>query len=333
MNHQNAKNKEPKDFYRYPLLWVILFLLLVIAFPVGFLCFVAVIAVIIYGQVYFKGEKFRSLKQGIDAYIQDCNALNGHIEELRSTYANIKKRDYGEATFENISRYNYKKKGIADLKYAPDIYDCSRTVCDNARRQPFKYICKYFDVKANEPTLESFERMLNNFTAAEEGKVLLQNKKNDILESVAKDVPPLIKNLFKKTLEKELGFHEYHFNELYFPTYVFRYVSAGGNSGSQFNIEMNIEMLERFVNYLAESVKFQKSVAGQRRLMTPKLRQYIIERDNHTCQYCGNSTMKEPNLLLEVDHKIPLAKGGMTTEENLQTLCWKCNRHKGAKIS
>ena len=45
-----------------------------------------------------------------------------------------------------------------------------------------------------------------------------------------------------------------------------------------------------------------------------------------------NSIEKEPNLLLEIDHIIPIAKNGMTTEENLQTLCWKCNRSKGSKI-
>ena len=38
------------------------------------------------------------------------------------------------------------------------------------------------------------------------------------------------------------------------------------------------------------------------------------------------------NLLLEVDHIIPIIKGGLTKEDNLQTLCWKCNRSKGAKI-
>ena len=37
-------------------------------------------------------------------------------------------------------------------------------------------------------------------------------------------------------------------------------------------------------------------------------------------------------MLLEIDHIIPLSKGGQTTENNLQTLCWKCNRNKGSKI-
>ena len=98
------------------------------------------------------------------------------------------------------------------------------------------------------------------------------------------------------------------------------------------DVVLNIGNLDRFVNYLAELVKFRKSVAGQRALMTTTLREKIKRRDNYTCQCCGNSVMKEPNLLLEIDHIIPLSKNGMTTEDNLQTLCWKCNRAKGSKI-
>ncbi|MFR0577644.1 HNH endonuclease [Bifidobacterium thermophilum] len=41
----------------------------------------------------------------------------------------------------------------------------------------------------------------------------------------------------------------------------------------------------------------------------------------------------EPNLLLlEIDHIIPVARGGETVEDNLQTLCWKYNRAKSDKI-
>lgn len=72
-----------------------------------------------------------------------------------------------------------------------------------------------------------------------------------------------------------------------------------------------------------DDYKYEKS------LLTNELREKIRKRDNYTCQICGNSIFKEPNLLLEVDHIIPLASGGKTTEDNLQLLCWKCNRHKG----
>lgn len=56
------------------------------------------------------------------------------------------------------------------------------------------------------------------------------------------------------------------------------------------------------------------------------LRQFILKRDNFTCQYCG--ARHKP---LEVDHIKPRAKGGLDTEENLITACITCNRSKGSK--
>ncbi|MFB9072289.1 HNH endonuclease [Citricoccus parietis] len=79
-------------------------------------------------------------------------------------------------------------------------------------------------------------------------------------------------------------------------------------------------------------MKFKRSAAGQRALMTARLRNFIKDRDNHTCQNCSISLTKEPHLLLEVDHIVPVSKGGLSTIENLQTLCWKCNRTKSNKM-
>ena len=70
----------------------------------------------------------------------------------------------------------------------------------------------------------------------------------------------------------------------------------------------------------------------QRRLATLALKETIKMRDDYTCCECGNSIYKEPNLLLEVDHIIPVSKGGKTEPDNLQTLCWKCNRTKSNNI-
>lgn len=61
-------------------------------------------------------------------------------------------------------------------------------------------------------------------------------------------------------------------------------------------------------------------------------------RDNFTCQECGFHQMREdrpwlPDFSnLECDHIIPLARGGETTMDNLQTLCKECNRKKGIKV-
>lgn len=79
-------------------------------------------------------------------------------------------------------------------------------------------------------------------------------------------------------------------------------------------------------------MKSQKGKKLERRKMTLELREAILRRDNWTCQCCGNSVFKEPNLALEVDHIIPVSKGGKTEPNNLQTLCWKCNRRKSDNI-
>jgi 5-methylcytosine-specific restriction endonuclease McrA len=47
---------------------------------------------------------------------------------------------------------------------------------------------------------------------------------------------------------------------------------------------------------------------------------------------CRVSLAAEPHLLLEVDHIMPVSKGGLSVPQNLQTLCWKCNRTKGVSV-
>lgn len=300
--------------------------------PIVLILFLVGLCLNLYASRYFKSSEFLAIKESISDYATECNELNKHIEGLRSSYVGINKVDYGEMEYKNAGSSVFKRKKLENAKYAPNIYDCSRTVCDNARKQPFKYVCKYFNIKENEQSLQRFEDIINNFSAAEDGKTMLKNKRAQIIESIEQDIPSIIQKFFKTKLTSELGFDEFNFEEMYFPVFSFRYISAGGKSGTQFDLTMDIPMMERFVVYLSERVKFKKSAEGQRRLMTPKLRQEIISRDDFTCKQCGNSTRNEPNLLLEVDHIVPVSKGGMTEESNLQTLCWKCNRSKGAKL-
>ena len=114
--------------------------------------------------------------------------------------------------------------------------------------------------------------------------------------------------------------------------YRFTYTSNGGMVQRSFTVPMNEENITALISLLERKLSKDSLVKEQRSLMTAKLRAYIKERDHYTCCQCGNSTYAEPNLLLEVDHIIPISKGGLTQEDNLQTLCWKCNRSKGAKL-
>lgn len=92
------------------------------------------------------------------------------------------------------------------------------------------------------------------------------------------------------------------------------------------------QLLERFEKLKAIGFEAPLSVytaKDQRRLMTPSLRHEIMVRDDFTCQICGKQ-MRD-GVGLQIDHIIPVAKGGKTVPSNLQVLCSKCNGSKGAK--
>ena len=292
----------------------------------------------IYSYYYFNSLRFMNLKDSIKSHIDNSNDLNTHIQNLRysfvySDYGFIPSSiDYGNSHLYDNSLYKLKRKEWTKESKSRQIHNCSLSIVKNSKSQPLKYLCKYFNIKANEETLSNFERVLNDFSAAEQGRCLLLRERQTIIDSIINHIPKPIQYFSSYRLTKKLGFEDVYLDNFHFPTYTFHYVSAGGNSSAINDIELNIENLNKLINYLSDSLSFRNSILGQRALMTSRLRENIKCRYNYECKNCGNSTHKEQNLLLEIDHIIPLSKGGMTTEDNLQTLCWKCNRTKGSKL-
>jgi len=58
----------------------------------------------------------------------------------------------------------------------------------------------------------------------------------------------------------------------------------------------------------------------------------VLVRDKFRCVICGASPAKDGTVELHVDHIFPWSRGGKNTEENLRTLCFKCNLGKGDKV-
>lgn len=67
-------------------------------------------------------------------------------------------------------------------------------------------------------------------------------------------------------------------------------------------------------------------VKEERAKMSDSLRYNVLCRDNFCCVLCGKS--RKDGVSLEIDHIIPVSKGGRTELDNLQTLCERCNRGK-----
>ena len=57
----------------------------------------------------------------------------------------------------------------------------------------------------------------------------------------------------------------------------------------------------------------------------------VLKRDEFTCRYCGRVT---PDVVLEIDHIVPVCDGGSDDAINLAVSCWECNRGKaGVRLS
>lgn len=280
---------------------------------------------------YFASEHFQSLKSEISSVVAEHNDVVGYVAEIRARGSfELGSSSTGQhahlATFENTSAWNYRRdRNVAE--YAPHVYNASLQVVRNASTDPIKYLMKYFSVGADQATLADVQRVADDISRLEEAVANVKGRERDISARISP--PAFILKHYSKEFWEQVGAHLSPIAVPY-PRYKFQYTSAGGNSGQETSIELNTPTLEALAATLANKIRWSKSAAGQRALMTTKLRGEIKARDHYACQHCGVSVAAEPHLLLEVDHIVPVSRGGLSVPENLQTLCWKCNRSKGA---
>ena len=71
-----------------------------------------------------------------------------------------------------------------------------------------------------------------------------------------------------------------------------------------------------------------ESPGRRRRAIPPGVRFEVFRRDSFTCQYCGR---RAPNVVLHVDHVVPVIAGGTNELANLRTACSICNLGKGSR--
>ena len=97
-----------------------------------------------------------------------------------------------------------------------------------------------------------------------------------------------------------------------------------------FKAEQIIDLIRRINqksgNFYTNKDIFDAIARVERGKVTNRMRFAIYHRDGNRCKKCGS------RYNLEVDHIIPISKGGKSTMNNLQTLCHRCNVEKGSKI-
>jgi hypothetical protein len=283
---------------------------------------------------YFASEEFGAHKAAVAAVVAEHNDVGSYTADIRSggTFL-IGGSTTGSqahlASFQNTSQWNYKRDRNVASYQARNVHNCSLQVVRNASAEPLKYVMKYFGIRADEPGLSEVERLGESISRLEAAVGNLREREATITASI--NPPSFIRKHYEKEFMAQVGVELAPISVPY-PVYVFEYVSAGGNSSQRATVTLNALVIDELVETLGQKIRWRKSAAGQRALMTSKFRNSIKARDNHTCQRCAVTLVEEPHLLLEVDHIIPVSKGGLSTSENLQTLCWRCNRTKAAKL-
>ena len=107
------------------------------------------------------------------------------------------------------------------------------------------------------------------------------------------------------------------------------YPEARASGSSWIYLDTNEKKKLWLTNHIEQQVKENDPKS---RSIPTGLRFDVLMRDNFTCQYCGKSREKYPELEIEVDHKTPWRIVKEHKLDNLQVLCWDCNRGKSDKI-
>lgn len=278
---------------------------------------------------YYKSSAFLQLKQTCDTLMSSQREFNEYINEKANSISQL----FGTRVVRNETQtndtYNYIRPYQKTV--TPFTAEVSSSVFASAENKPIEYIIKQFYPNKNlyPEQIKKLHLLVEELETLREAKQIIENYKT-AYKKYLNNVPDFILEQDEAGFYSRLGFA--HIDEsVLVVEYKFAYTSDGGMAQRSFTVPMTEDTIIELIHSLEGKLTASAFAKEQRQMMTKKLREQIKVRDNYTCRLCGNSTHKEPNLLLEIDHIKPVALGGCTEESNLQTLCWKCNRSKGAK--
>lgn len=106
-----------------------------------------------------------------------------------------------------------------------------------------------------------------------------------------------------------------------------RLLSHKCDSFNESEIEEIICLLKRKNNgrYVVNDI-WRAICRVERGKVSNKIRFAVYERDGYRCRFCGS------DFDLEIDHILPISKGGKSNVSNLQTLCHNCNYSKSNSV-
>lgn len=279
---------------------------------------------------YYNSPAFLKIKQTCESLMSSQREFNEYIAEKVESISQL----FGTRVTRNetINEDEYQYIRPYKKTITPFTAEVSAAVFASAENSPLEYVIKnFYPNKSSYPEqIQKLHLLVEELETLKEAKQIIDNYKKEY-QQYLEDVPNYVIDEDSAGFYSKLGFANIDESVLTVE-YTFSYTSGGGMAKRKFTVPMTEETIVDLIEALEGKLTTSAFTKEQRALMTNKLREHIKKRDNFTCCNCGNSIQAEPNLLLEIDHIVPVSKGGYTVEENLQTLCWKCNRAKSNKM-
>ena len=279
---------------------------------------------------YYESPAFLKIKETCEVLMSTQREFNEYIAEKVESISQL----FGTRVTRNetISEDEYQYIRPYKKTITPFTAEVSAAVFASAENNPLDYVIKNFYPNKNiyPDQIQKLHLLIEELATLKDAKQIIKTYKKEYQQYID-DVPDYVMVEDEAGFYSRLGFANIDESALTVE-YTFSYTSGGGMAKRKFTVPMTEETIVELIKALEEKLTISAFTKEQRALMTNKLRECIKKRDDFTCRFCGNSTYLEPNLLLEIDHIIPVSKGGCTIEDNLQTLCWKCNRAKSNKM-
>jgi len=280
---------------------------------------------------YYDSPAFFKIKETCEVLMSTQREFNEYITEKVESISQL----FGTRVVRNETINEDEYQYIRPYKKTinPFMAEVSATVFASAENNPLDYVIKNFYPNKNiyPEQIQKLHLLIEELATLKEAKEIIENYKKEYQQYI-NDVPDYVMEEDEAGFYSRLGFANIDESVLVVE-YTFSYTSSGGKAKRKFTVPMTEESIVELIKALEEKFTASDFTKEQRALMTNKLREFVKKRDDFTCRICGNSIHAEPNLLLEIDHIVPVSKGGCTIEDNLQTLCWKCNRAKSNKMA
>lgn len=279
---------------------------------------------------YYDSQDFQKIKETCEVLMSSQREFNEYINEKVQSISTL----FGTRVVRNETITDDEYEYIRPYKktISPFTAEVSATVFASAENNPLAYVVKNFypNKELYPEQIQKLQLLVEELETLKEAKLIIDRYKQEYRQYI-ENVPDYVIENDEQGFYSRLGF-AYIDESVLTVEYKFCYTSGGGLAQRSFTVPMTEETIIELIKMLESKLTASAFAKEQRALMTKKLREDIKVRDNYTCCLCGNSISQEPNLLLEIDHIIPVSKGGVTEKSNLQTLCWKCNRFKSNKI-